>query len=414
MNRDRADASKSLARFDRQKAQSEMEVPKMPTPRFSFTNKLSASNKVPRQINRNLIFNQIRARQPISRADLARVSGLQRSNVSLIVEELLAERWIVEGSMGRLPRGRRPTFLNLNGQRGVLALDIHPSQTTLAVTDLGGRILAQSLIELPANPQRVIGAIVDAIRKMIAANSDRSFDGIGISLPGRFDPQLERFVFAPNVDWPIQRIKSRVEQATGLPVVVDNVANACALSEVWFGDSDGMHDLVVVNVSEGLGTGIFANGRIIRGEGGSAGEFGHVQVDPNGLPCGCGSRGCWETVASNRAGMRYYTEIANKPSPPFDDLLKLVEAGDPAAREAIDKMCAALGRGMHMIASALAPSEIVVVGDITPLWHLVGPLIEAEMRRNPLVRVPRLRPAHEGNKARLRSAVALVMNENLL
>ena len=77
-------------------------------------------------------------------------------------------------------------------------------------------------------------------------------------------------------------------------------------------------------------------------------------------------------------------------------------------------MCAALGRGMHMIASALAPSEIVVVGDITPLWHLVGPLIEAEMRRNPLVRVPRLRPAHEGNKARLRSAVALVMNENLL
>ena len=387
---------------------------KMPTPRFSFTNRLSASNKVPRQINRNLIFNQIRIKQPISRADLARASGLQRSTVSLIVEELLAEQWIVEGSMGWLPRGRRPTFLNLNGKRGVLALDIHPSQTTLAVTDLGGRIVAQNIIELPANPQKVLGAIVNAIRKMIAAHSDRSFDGIGISLPGRFDPRLERFVFAPNVAWPIQRIKSRVEQATGLPVVVDNVANACALSEVWFGDSDGMHDLVVVNVSEGIGTGIFANGRIVRGEGGSAGEFGHVQVDPNGLPCGCGSRGCWETVASNRAGMRYYTEIANKPSPPFDALLKLVEEGDPAAKEAIEKMCAALGRGMHMIASALAPSEIVFVGDITSLWYLAGPLVEAEMRRNPLVRVPRIRAAHEGNKARLRSAVALVMHENPL
>jgi predicted NBD/HSP70 family sugar kinase len=249
---------------------------------------------------------------------------------------------------------------------------------------------------------------------MIVANSDRSFDGIGISLPGRFDPHLEKFVFAPNVAWPIQRIKSRVEQATGLPVVVDNVANACALAEVWFGDSDGMHDLVVVNVSEGIGTGIFANGRIIRGEGGLAGEFGHVQVDPGGLPCGCGSRGCWETVASNRAGMRYYTEIANRPSPPFDDLLKLVEAGDPAATEAIAKMCAALGRGMHMIASSLAPSEIVVVGDITPLWDLAGPLVEAEMRRNPLVRVPRVRAAHEGKRARLRSAVALVMHENPL
>src|ERR1700677_1608625 len=116
---------------------------KTPAPRFFFTNKLSASNKIPRQINRNLIFNQIRARQPISRADLARVSGLQRSTVSLIVEELLEERWIAEGSLGRLPRGRRPTFLNVNSQRGVLALDIHPSQTTLAVTDLGGRIITQ-------------------------------------------------------------------------------------------------------------------------------------------------------------------------------------------------------------------------------------------------------------------------------
>jgi predicted NBD/HSP70 family sugar kinase len=112
--------------------------------------------------------------------------------------------------------------------------------------------------------------------------------------------------------------------------------------------------------------------------------------------------------------MRYYTEIANKPSPPFDALLKLVEEGDPAAKEAIEKMCAALGRGMHMIASALAPSEIVFVGDITSLWYLAGPLVEAEMRRNPLVRVPRIRAAHEGNKARLRSAVALVMHENPL
>jgi predicted NBD/HSP70 family sugar kinase len=396
----------------------------MPTTRYAFTNKQSASNKMPRQINRNLIFNQIRIRQPISRADLARVSGLQRSTVSLIVEELLAERWIVEGSMGRLPRGRRPTFLNLNGQRGVLAIDIHPAQTTLAVTDLGGKVLAEHLIALPQNPQKVLGVIVDAIRKIMAAHGDRSFDGIGMSLPGRFDfhpdkshpgkSSLGKSFFAPNVDWPIERIKSRVEQATGLPVVVDNVANACALSEVWFGYSDGVRDLVVVNVSEGLGTGIFANGRILRGEGGYAGEFGHVQVDPNGLPCGCGSKGCWETVASNRAGMRYYAEITNKPSPSFETLLKLAEAEDPAAVQAIDKMCVALGKGMHMIASALAPSEIVVVGDITNLWHLAGPLIEAEMRRIPLARVPGLRPAHEGNKARLRSAVALVMNENSL
>jgi len=387
---------------------------KAPTQRFTFTNKQSASNKMPRLINRNLIFNLVRAQQPISRADLARVSQLQRSTVSLIVEELLAERWIVEGSMGQLPRGRRPTFLHLNDERGVIALDIHPSQTTLAVADLGGRIVAQSLVVLPSNPKKVIGAIVDAIQKMIAANSDRSFDGIGMSLPGRLDLNLEKLIFAPNIDWPIGSIKSRVEQATGLPVAVDNVANACALSEVWFGDSDGIHDLVAVNVSEGIGTGIFANGRILRGEGGLAGEFGHVQMEPEGLPCACGNRGCWETLASNRAGARYYAEITRKQPLPFDAVLKLAQAGDASAKKAIDKMCVALGRGIRMIASALAPDEIVVVGDITTVWYMFGHVVEAEMHRSPLVRVPRLRPAHDGGKARLRSAVALVMNDNRL
>jgi predicted NBD/HSP70 family sugar kinase len=386
----------------------------MPTSHFLSNNQLSASNKMPRQINRNLIFNQIRTRQPISRADLSRSSGLQRSTVSLIVEELLAERWIVEGPTGQIPRGRRPTFLNINGQRGVLAVDIHPTQTTLAVTDLAGKILAHEVVLPPDNPKKMVSAIADAVRKMIAAQSDRSFDGVGINLPGRFDAQLERFIFAPNIDWPVGRIKSRVEQATGLPVVVDNVANACALSEVWFGYSDSTHDLVAVNVSEGIGTGIIANGTLLRGEGGVAGEFGHVQLDPNGPLCGCGNRGCWETVASNRAGLRYYSEATGKPAPTFDLLLRLAESGDPPARAAVECMCKALGRGMHMIASALAPSEIVVVGDITTAWHMTGPLIETEMRRNRLVRVPKLRPARGGNQARLRSAVALVMNENLL
>lgn len=108
--------------------------------------------------------------------------------------------------------------------------------------------------------------------------------------------------------------------------------------------------------------------------------------------------------------MRYYAEIANRPVSSFDSLLQLALKGDSAGEQALDRMCKALGRGMHMIALALAPSEIVVVGDITTHWDLTGPAIEAEMRRYPLVKVPRLRPAHEGSKARLRSAVALIMN----
>jgi len=121
------------------------------------------------------------------------------------------------------------------------------------------------------------------------------------------------------------------------------------------------------------------------------------------------------TIATDRrAGMRYYAEIAGKPVATFDALLHLADRGDAKGKEAIAQMCRALGRGMHMIASALAPREIVVVGDITAIWAQAFPIIDAEMRRNPLVGVPTLRPAHEGNKARLSSAVALIMNEKLL
>ena len=112
----------------------------------------------------------------------------------------------------------------------------------------------------------------------------------------------------------MQSIKSKIQRATGLRVEMDNVANACALSEVWFGDSDGLQDLVVVNVSEGIGTGIFSNGRLLRGANGMAGEFGHIEMEHDGLLCGCGGRGCWETVASNSAGLRYYQEISGKTS----------------------------------------------------------------------------------------------------
>src|SRR3989442_3392707 len=129
----------------------------------------AASSEVVRDINRRIVLNLIRTRQPISRADLARVSGLQRSTISLIVEDLIRDKWILEGSTGRLPRGRRPTFLELNHQRAVIALDIHPSQTTVAVTDLGGRIVAQNIVVLPTDPRKAIVPIVAAIRKLIAA-----------------------------------------------------------------------------------------------------------------------------------------------------------------------------------------------------------------------------------------------------
>ena len=120
---------------------------------------------MPREINHNLVFNLIRIHQPLSRADLARISGLQRSTISLIVEALIREHWISESSTVRLPRGRSPTALHLNHQRAVVTLDIQPSQITIAAIDLGDIIIAQNKVILPEDRGKVITTIIREVKK---------------------------------------------------------------------------------------------------------------------------------------------------------------------------------------------------------------------------------------------------------
>ena len=376
------------------------------------SNSKVASNRTPRHINSKVVLNMIRRRQPISRADLARNSGLQASTISLIVEELIASHWVLEGEVANSSRGRKPMLLSLNDQRCVIALDIHPSQTTVAIADIGGRILAQNIVSLPDQPSRAIDAMTKAIRQVMEVNPGKKFEGIGICLPGRTDVGASSLIFAPNLRWPVVRLKSRIERDTGLPVRMDNVANACALGEVWFGDSDGRHDLVVVEVSEGLGCGILVNKAIARGERGMAGEFGHIQMTEYGPLCNCGNHGCWETLASNRAAVRFYEEISGtKGQVAFNALLRLANAQDEAAVAAMDRVAENLGKGMRMIAAALAPAEIIVVGEITSAWHTIGPKVERSLRKSSLASNIRVRPAYDGASARLRSAVALVLTD---
>jgi len=382
--------------------------------RIDFTNTQVASSETARDINRGVLLNLIRRRQPISRADLARVSGLQRSTVSLITEQLIRERWVVNGPVGRLPRGRRPTFLRLNDRRAILVADLRPSLTTVAVADVNGRFLAQQALPTTDDPRTMVASLAARILHLMQAHRELVFEGVGISLPGRFDIGTQRVVFAPNLKWPEYDIKGPIEKATGMPVELENAANACVLAEVWFGHTERVRDLVVVTVSEGVGTGIFQNGQLARGLNGMAGEFGHVPLDPNGPPCTCGGRGCWEVYASQRAALRYYHESsAASDGPSFQDLLLLAEAGDALALRALDKMAHAIGKGMRTIVAGLAPEEIVVVGEFTRQWKRLGPVIEAEVAAAVLVgNPPRVRPADEPRIARLRGTVALVLQKH--
>jgi predicted NBD/HSP70 family sugar kinase len=382
--------------------------------RINFTNTQVASSETARDINRGVLLNLIRRRQPISRADLARVSGLQRSTVSLITEQLIREKWVVNGPLGRLPRGRRPTFLRLNDRRAIVVADLRPNQTTVAVADVNGRFLSQEAMPTSNHPAKTAAKLASLITHQMETHPELVFEGVGISLPGRFDEDTQRIVFAPNLKWPEFDLKAPIEEATGMQVEMENAANACVLAEVWFGHGEVARDLVVVTVSEGIGTGIFVNHHLAKGLNGLAGEFGHVPLDPNGPQCSCGSRGCWEVYGSNRAAIRYYHESGTDGGDMgFQDLMMLAEAGDPMALKALDRMAHEIGRGMRMIVAGLAPEEIVVVGEFTRLWPRLGSIIETEVAATVLVgRPPRVRPAADPRMARLRGTVALVLQKH--
>ena len=403
--------------------------------KINLSNFQVATSETARDINRRILLNLIRTRQPISRADLARFSGLQRSTVSSITEQLISEQWITEGALGHAPRGRKPRFLHLNNERaGIIGVDVRPRLTTLALTDLNARILTQDSLPTPGDPQTFLSQLAERIQNMRRSQPQIYCEGIGVGLPGRVDPRTQRLVFAPNLGWnevDIRQaravdIKGPLEEATGIPVEVDNAANSCALFETWYGKhSEVVHDLIALTVSEGIGTGIIADGELLRGATGLAAELGHVSLNEEGPLCRCGNSGCWEVYASNTAAVDYYTRITNGAradrgaqdgsAPTFDSLLRLCEQGDAKAIEAIDRMAHYIGLGVAMLITGFAPSLIVVAAEVTRVWSRIEPIINrivAEKCQQPSA--TRITPVEEFAHPRLRGAIALVLQKHFV
>jgi predicted NBD/HSP70 family sugar kinase len=372
-----------------------------------------ASSENARDINRDIVLEIIRSQQPVARADLARSSGLQPSTISAIVEQLINEKWVSEGAMARRPRGRPSTLLSLNDAMVILVADVRPHQAIVALVDLNGRFLAREAVPLVSEPARSVTKIVQCMQAMRAAHSERSFEGIGISMPGRVDPDTQRLLLAPNLKWGDYDIKGTIEQQMQLQVELANAANACLLSELWSGRLDGIRNAVLITVSEGIGGAILANGQIITSGSGLAGEFGHSPIDPTGPVCGCGQRGCWEVFASSTAALRYYAELAPKTTLNIHELLRLTEEGDATAIAAVTRQATHLGRGLRLVTAALSPEVVLITGDLTTSWARFGPIIQKEMAGTMLAGAPpNLGITKDGELSRLRGAAAVVLQRH--
>jgi predicted NBD/HSP70 family sugar kinase len=394
--------------------------------RIDLSNFQVATSETARDINRRIVLNLIRTHQPISRADLARHSGLQRSTVSVIAEQLIKERWITEGANGHTPRGRRPTFLHLNKERvGIIGINVRPVTTTLALADLDANFLAQDSLATPQEPKQFLAELIPRVQKLMASRPDMTFEGIGVSVPGRVDLASKKLVFAPNLGWRDFDLKTPLEKSTQLPVELENAANSCALSEICFGRrAEGLRNLVVVTVSEGIGCGLILNHQLVQGSTGTAGEFGHAALIQDGLECSCGNRGCWEMYASNSAAVRYYSQAGatsrgrrsaientnNENAISFDHLLRLAEQGDGKAIDALQQMAKCLGLGLAPLISGLAPDMIVIVGEVTRAWQKVGPIIKETVSQHSFTRAEtQIVPSDPITQPRLRGTIALVL-----
>lgn len=374
-----------------------------------------ATNGTARDINSRIVLNLVRKHQPISRAGLMRHSGLQRSTVSVITEQLITQQWLYKGETGQSTRGRRPTYLHLNENRaGIFGINIQPLITDLALANLSGQFLARETMPTSHNSDTLVSQLNARIRSLMAQHPMMTYDEIGVSVPGRVDLPSKKFIFAPNLGWEAGNLKNQLEDATGLSVKIENAANACALSEFWFGNHpEDLRNLVVVTVSEGIGVGIILNGQLVRGSSGLAGEFGHIAVDENGPKCSCGNRGCWEVFASNSAAVRYYSDSGNENSKrKFGEILALAGQGNERASHALERMAENLGKGIAMLVTGLAPELIVIVGEVTQMWAKVNPIVAGIVRqRSPTHPAVKIMASDSAAQPRLRGIIALVLQK---
>jgi predicted NBD/HSP70 family sugar kinase len=387
--------------------------------RIDLTKAQAARSSTIRDINRQFVLNYIRDREPVSRADIARVTELQRSTVSTIVEELKDEGLIEEIGAGASTGGRRPTLIRLRAA-GVMAVgvDITPTSTTVVTSDLVGRVLAREEIDNSPRPEEMTAHVIERVRGLISRDESGTIAGVGISVPGLVDPGTGRVIYIPFFRWRDWAIAEEIERATGLKPRVDNDANAAALAELWFGrpEVSDSRDFIMVLVAEGIGTGIVFDGQIYRGERGAAGEFGHMIVGQSGpVACSCGNRDCWEAFASERAAVARYLKNAGIAEGEtarscFVEVVERALGGEQAAIDALMETAHYLGIGISNLIAGLSPEAVVVGGTITRAWPIIAPSLEETMQRSIRRGLPSARiVASTLNEPTMMGAISLVL-----
>jgi N-acetylglucosamine repressor len=317
--------------------------------------------------NEQLVVRTVYDLGPISRADVARQTGLTRTTVSDVVTGLLDGGVVREIGRGPSSGGKAPILLEVDQDaRLVVGLDLGEEHFSGSLVNLRGEI--RRTVELP-----VAGRDGDDAVELVYLLLDRLLDGIaapllgiGIGTPGLVDSRTGTIRRAVNLDWRDLALGSIVAERYGVPVNVANDSQAAALAEYTFAGEGRVPNLIAIRVGPGVGAGLILRGALFQGDGFGAGEIGHTVVDDHGALCRCGRTGCLETVAGMRAIEARATAATGRETD-VDALRAAADAGEAWATEIIDEAGAALGKAIAALVGALDVQRIVLLGPVTAL-----------------------------------------------
>lgn len=337
-----------------------------------------ATRQYTKEHNRNLVLKTIIERESISRAEISRITRLTRTTVSDIVTDLLGEGLVSEVGVGSSLGGKSPILLSLvDDSRYLIGVDLAHNQFRGAIVNLRGKI--QELVTLPVNStngDQALELVFDILDQLVSSRY-LPLVGIGIGTPGLVSISEGLVLNAVNLDWKDLPLANLIEQRYDLPVYILNDSQAAAMGEYTYGQGHSSEsNLIVINARHGIGAGILIHGTLFQGDGGGAGEIGHVVVVPDGGElCRCGNRGCLETVASAQALVKQAQLLTMQPvdiqlpTSPQEITLSSIERAftnnDPLVRQMVLATGHYFGMAISNLVGSLNIQKIVLTGDMT-------------------------------------------------
>jgi glucokinase-like ROK family protein len=386
------------------------------------------------RLNKVKILKIVRTAETLSRADIAKTSGLSAPTVSRIIEDLLAEGLVREVGEGESQGGRPPTLLKFSDQRNfIIGLDLGTTNIYGVLSDFDAKIVAE--VRTPTRIEegfadvmtRTAGVIAELIAEPSVAN--KRIYGIGMAVAGLINRKRNIVEFSPDFHWHNVDVVEFLSRVHPYPIIIDNVTRVMALGEMWYGLGQKFKNLICVNVGYGIGAGIIINGKPLYGPLGLAGEFGHITLEKDSpLQCECGNFGCLEALASGNAIAKAacHRLLAGDRSL----LLELCEGdpkkvtaeivadaakkGDTLAWDIFDRAVEYLGIGIAGLVNLFSPEAVVIGGGVAQAGDILFEKVRKTINARSLNKISSemlLKPATFGMKAAVMGAVSLVLSE---